>query len=93
MTLNTENQQLKEWHLVWSCEWLLYTLNSFLPQIPINILISFAKALEAGYSKHKNPYHNSIHAADVTQTVHAIMIHTGMMVRDDTIPQRDKFSL
>ncbi|ETE60242.1 Calcium/calmodulin-dependent 3',5'-cyclic nucleotide phosphodiesterase 1A, partial [Ophiophagus hannah] len=48
-------------------------------QIPITILISFAKALEAGYSKHKNPYHNSLHAADVTQTVHAIMIHTGML--------------
>ncbi|XP_058038129.1 dual specificity calcium/calmodulin-dependent 3',5'-cyclic nucleotide phosphodiesterase 1A-like [Ahaetulla prasina] len=48
-------------------------------QIPLTILISFAKALEAGYSKHKNPYHNSLHAADVTQTVHAIMIHTGMM--------------
>ncbi|XP_032070555.1 calcium/calmodulin-dependent 3',5'-cyclic nucleotide phosphodiesterase 1A-like [Thamnophis elegans] len=48
-------------------------------QIPFTILISFAKALEAGYSKHKNPYHNSLHAADVTQTVHALMIHTGMM--------------
>ncbi|XP_013917892.1 PREDICTED: calcium/calmodulin-dependent 3',5'-cyclic nucleotide phosphodiesterase 1A-like [Thamnophis sirtalis] len=48
-------------------------------QIPFTILISFAKALEAGYNKHKNPYHNSLHAADVTQTVHALMIHTGMM--------------
>ncbi|XP_039182239.1 calcium/calmodulin-dependent 3',5'-cyclic nucleotide phosphodiesterase 1A-like isoform X3 [Crotalus tigris] len=48
-------------------------------QIPITVLISFAKALEAGYSKYKNPYHNSLHAADVTQTVHTIMLHTGMM--------------
>ncbi|XP_063173709.1 dual specificity calcium/calmodulin-dependent 3',5'-cyclic nucleotide phosphodiesterase 1A-like isoform X2 [Candoia aspera] len=48
-------------------------------QVPITVLLSFAKALEAGYNKYKNPYHNSLHAADVTQTVHAIMLHTGMM--------------
>lgn len=50
-------------------------------QIPVPNLISFAEALEVGYSKYKNPYHNLIHAADVTQTVHYIMIHTGIMVR------------
>ncbi|XP_032866845.1 calcium/calmodulin-dependent 3',5'-cyclic nucleotide phosphodiesterase 1A isoform X2 [Tyto alba] len=48
-------------------------------KIPIPNLISFAEALEVGYSKYKNPYHNLIHAADVTQTVHYIMIHTGIM--------------
>ncbi|XP_039554728.1 calcium/calmodulin-dependent 3',5'-cyclic nucleotide phosphodiesterase 1A [Passer montanus] len=47
--------------------------------IPVPNLISFAEALEVGYSKYKNPYHNLIHAADVTQTVHYIMIHTGIM--------------
>lgn len=52
------------------------------PQIPVPNLISFAEALEVGYSKYKNPYHNLIHAADVTQTVHYIMIHTGIMVRN-----------
>lgn len=51
-------------------------------QIPVPNLISFAEALEVGYSKYKNPYHNLIHAADVTQTVHYIMIHTGIMVRN-----------
>ncbi|XP_067154615.1 dual specificity calcium/calmodulin-dependent 3',5'-cyclic nucleotide phosphodiesterase 1A isoform X2 [Apteryx mantelli] len=48
-------------------------------KIPVPNLISFAEALEVGYSKYKNPYHNLIHAADVTQTVHYILIHTGIM--------------
>uniref|UniRef100_A0A4X2LQ25 Phosphodiesterase n=1 Tax=Vombatus ursinus TaxID=29139 RepID=A0A4X2LQ25_VOMUR len=48
-------------------------------KIPVSCLISFAEALEVGYSKYKNPYHNLIHAADVTQTVHYILLHTGIM--------------
>ncbi|XP_003791507.1 calcium/calmodulin-dependent 3',5'-cyclic nucleotide phosphodiesterase 1A [Otolemur garnettii] len=48
-------------------------------KIPVSCLIAFAEALEVGYSKHKNPYHNLIHAADVSQTVHYIMLHTGIM--------------
>ncbi|KAM7153321.1 dual specificity calcium/calmodulin-dependent 3',5'-cyclic nucleotide phosphodiesterase 1A isoform 2-T2 [Macrochelys suwanniensis] len=48
-------------------------------KIPVPSLISFSEALEVGYSKYKNPYHNLIHAADVTQTVHYIMLHTGIM--------------
>ncbi|XP_048343543.1 LOW QUALITY PROTEIN: calcium/calmodulin-dependent 3',5'-cyclic nucleotide phosphodiesterase 1B-like [Sphaerodactylus townsendi] len=36
-------------------------------------------ALEAGYGKYKNPYHNQIHAADVTQTVHCFLLRTGMV--------------
>lgn len=38
------------------------------------------EALEVGYSKHKNPYHNLMHAADVTQTVHYLLLKTGMVV-------------
>uniref|UniRef100_M3XT07 Dual specificity calcium/calmodulin-dependent 3',5'-cyclic nucleotide phosphodiesterase 1A n=1 Tax=Mustela putorius furo TaxID=9669 RepID=M3XT07_MUSPF len=49
-------------------------------KIPVSCLISFAEGLEVGYSKYKNPYHNLIHAADVTQTVHYIMLHTGIMM-------------
>ncbi|XP_040531783.1 calcium/calmodulin-dependent 3',5'-cyclic nucleotide phosphodiesterase 1A isoform X5 [Gallus gallus] len=52
-------------------------LNRF--KIPVPNLITFAETLEVGYSKYKNPYHNLIHAADVTQTVHYILIHTGIM--------------
>ncbi|XP_038607195.1 calcium/calmodulin-dependent 3',5'-cyclic nucleotide phosphodiesterase 1A isoform X3 [Tachyglossus aculeatus] len=48
-------------------------------KIPVSCLISFAEALEVGYSKFKNPYHNLVHAADVTQTVHYILLHTGLM--------------
>ncbi|XP_071977675.1 dual specificity calcium/calmodulin-dependent 3',5'-cyclic nucleotide phosphodiesterase 1A isoform X1 [Engystomops pustulosus] len=48
-------------------------------KIPVACLVSFVEALEIGYSKYKNPYHNLIHAADVTQTVHYIMLHTGIM--------------
>ncbi|XP_017333906.1 dual specificity calcium/calmodulin-dependent 3',5'-cyclic nucleotide phosphodiesterase 1A isoform X1 [Ictalurus punctatus] len=48
-------------------------------KIPISALVSFVEALEVGYSKHKNPYHNLIHAADVTQTVHYFLLKTGMV--------------
>uniref|UniRef100_A0A5F8H8U2 Phosphodiesterase n=1 Tax=Monodelphis domestica TaxID=13616 RepID=A0A5F8H8U2_MONDO len=48
-------------------------------KIPVSSLISLAEALEVGYNKYKNPYHNLIHAADVTQTVHYILLRTGLM--------------
>ncbi|XP_005862993.2 PREDICTED: calcium/calmodulin-dependent 3',5'-cyclic nucleotide phosphodiesterase 1C isoform X3 [Myotis brandtii] len=47
-------------------------------KIPISALVSFVEALEVGYSKHKNPYHNLVHAADVTQTVHYLLYKTGV---------------
>ncbi|XP_034429180.1 calcium/calmodulin-dependent 3',5'-cyclic nucleotide phosphodiesterase 1A isoform X1 [Hippoglossus hippoglossus] len=48
-------------------------------RIPVQALVQFVDALENGYSKHRNPYHNLIHAADVTQTAHFLMLHTGLM--------------
>ncbi|XP_030065700.1 dual specificity calcium/calmodulin-dependent 3',5'-cyclic nucleotide phosphodiesterase 1A isoform X2 [Microcaecilia unicolor] len=48
-------------------------------KIPVSCLVSFVESLEVGYSKYKNPYHNLVHAADVTQTVHYILLHTGIM--------------
>uniref|UniRef100_UPI00358E5078 dual specificity calcium/calmodulin-dependent 3',5'-cyclic nucleotide phosphodiesterase 1A-like n=1 Tax=Myxine glutinosa TaxID=7769 RepID=UPI00358E5078 len=48
-------------------------------KIPISSLVPFVEALEAGYSKHRNPYHNLVHAADVTQTVHCLLLRTGLM--------------
>ncbi|XP_068197629.1 dual specificity calcium/calmodulin-dependent 3',5'-cyclic nucleotide phosphodiesterase 1A isoform X2 [Antennarius striatus] len=48
-------------------------------KIPISAVVSFIEALEVGYSKHKNPYHNLMHAADVTQTVHYLLLKTGMV--------------
>ncbi|XP_035283869.1 calcium/calmodulin-dependent 3',5'-cyclic nucleotide phosphodiesterase 1A isoform X2 [Anguilla anguilla] len=48
-------------------------------KIPISAVVSFIEALEVGYSKYKNPYHNLMHAADVTQTVHYLLLKTGMV--------------
>lgn len=50
------------------------------PQIPTVFLMSLLDALEAGYGKYKNPYHNQIHAADVTQTVHCFLLRSSMVV-------------
>lgn len=52
------------------------------PQIPGAFLTSLLEALESGYGKFRNPYHNQVHAADVTQTVHCFLLRTGMLVRD-----------
>ncbi|XP_071754578.1 uncharacterized protein pde1a [Centroberyx gerrardi] len=48
-------------------------------RVPVQALVQFVEALESGYSKHRNPYHNLTHAADVTQTAHFLMLHTGLM--------------
>lgn len=41
---------------------------------------NFLEAVEAGYSKYKNPYHNLVHAADVLQTTYNIINSAGLMV-------------
>lgn len=51
------------------------------PQIPTVFLTTLLDALETGYGKYRNPYHNQVHAADVTQTVHCFLLRTGMLVR------------
>ncbi|KAK2144659.1 hypothetical protein LSH36_739g01001 [Paralvinella palmiformis] len=47
-------------------------------KINTQILESFLIKLEEGYSKYKNPYHNLVHAADVTQTTHHIVSQSGL---------------
>lgn len=42
-------------------------------KINTSVLDTFLLALEAGYSKYKNPYHNLVHGGDVAQTVHTIL--------------------
>ncbi|GFR63067.1 phosphodiesterase, partial [Elysia marginata] len=42
-------------------------------KINTQMLESFLFALETGYSKNKNPYHNLMHGADVAQTVHFVL--------------------
>lgn len=47
-------------------------------QIQTNTLKNFLTQIECGYAKHKNPYHNNLHAADVTQTVHYMLWQAGL---------------
>ncbi|XP_039949756.1 calcium/calmodulin-dependent 3',5'-cyclic nucleotide phosphodiesterase 1 isoform X1 [Bactrocera tryoni] len=39
----------------------------------------FLNRVEEGYCRYRNPYHNNIHAADVTQTTHYVLCQTGLM--------------
>ncbi|KAJ3601787.1 hypothetical protein NHX12_029551 [Muraenolepis orangiensis] len=55
-----------------------YGLNSRF-KIPISCLAEFLASLERGYSKHNNPYHSHVHAADVTQTLHCLLLRTGLV--------------
>ncbi|OZC08947.1 Calcium/calmodulin-dependent 3',5'-cyclic nucleotide phosphodiesterase 1B family protein [Onchocerca flexuosa] len=46
-------------------------------KIPVQTLENYIAALEVGYSKHNNPYHNIVHAADVTVSSHFMLSQTG----------------
>ena len=50
-------------------------------QISKSALDCFLLKLEAGYSKFGNPYHNLLHAADVTQTANVVLGQSGLLVR------------
>ena len=39
----------------------------------------FLNRVEEGYCRYRNPYHNNLHAADVTQTMHHMLCQTGLM--------------
>lgn len=41
---------------------------------------NFMSQVLHGYVRHKNPYHNDLHAADVTQTVHYMLCQQGLAV-------------
>uniref|UniRef100_A0A915E7J1 Phosphodiesterase n=1 Tax=Ditylenchus dipsaci TaxID=166011 RepID=A0A915E7J1_9BILA len=58
----------------------LFNRYGFLERFKINyqILENYLLALEAGYSRHNNPYHNTVYAADVTQTSHFMLSQTGL---------------
>lgn len=47
-------------------------------KIQTGVLKNFLQQIELGYTKHKNPYHNNLHAADVTQTVHYMLWQAGL---------------
>nr|CAD7260416.1 unnamed protein product [Timema shepardi] len=47
--------------------------------VPPVTLETFLNKVEEGYCRHRNPYHNNLHAADVAQTVHYMLCQTGLM--------------
>ena len=49
-------------------------------KVPPTVLESFLGRVEEGYCRHRNPYHNNLHAADVAQTMHYVLCRTGLMV-------------
>ena len=55
-------------------------LGACVTQIGAGTLDAFLARLEQGYSKHCNPYHNLLHAADVAQTLHHIISKTSLSV-------------
>ncbi|KAI4478428.1 hypothetical protein M0804_012082 [Polistes exclamans] len=48
-------------------------------KVPPAVLECFLGRIEEGYCRHRNPYHNNLHAADVAQTMHYILCQTGLM--------------
>ncbi|XP_072758368.1 dual specificity calcium/calmodulin-dependent 3',5'-cyclic nucleotide phosphodiesterase 1 isoform X6 [Anoplolepis gracilipes] len=48
-------------------------------KVPPAVLECFLGKVEEGYCRHRNPYHNNLHAADVAQTMHYILCQTGLM--------------
>ncbi|XP_015520220.1 calcium/calmodulin-dependent 3',5'-cyclic nucleotide phosphodiesterase 1 isoform X2 [Neodiprion lecontei] len=48
-------------------------------KVPPSVLESFLVRIEEGYCRHRNPYHNNLHAADVAQTMHYVLCQTGLM--------------
>jgi hypothetical protein len=61
-------------------------------QVGIPILENFLVRLQQGYSKYGNPYHNLVHAADVTQTMHYVISRSGLSVRKKQITENCFFS-
>ncbi|CDW53862.1 calcium:calmodulin dependent 3',5' cyclic [Trichuris trichiura] len=48
-------------------------------KIPLVKFEAFLSKLQQGYCKHNNPYHNMVHAADVTQTAHWLLAQSGLV--------------
>ncbi|KAA0193102.1 Phosphodiesterase [Fasciolopsis buskii] len=64
-------------------------INKF--QINTTSLESFFIQLEIGYSKYGNPYHNLVHAADVMQTCHMVLLMNEL--RQNWLTDLDVFAL
>jgi calcium/calmodulin-dependent 3',5'-cyclic nucleotide phosphodiesterase len=49
-------------------------------QIQNLVMQNFLEAMEGGYSKYNNPYHNLVHSTDVLQTTYHMLNNAGLMV-------------
>lgn len=47
-------------------------------RVPIDVLNNFCTEMEIGYQLFENQYHNNVHAADVLQTIHHMLIFPGL---------------
>ncbi len=59
---------------------LLFIFIYFCKQIQNLVMQNFLEAVEIGYSKYKNPYHNLVHAADVLQSTYFLLNNAELMV-------------
>ncbi|KAI6178565.1 Phosphodiesterase [Aphelenchoides besseyi] len=75
-----ELNELTDGHALKYVGFELFNRYGFLERFKINyqILENYLLALEAGYSRHNNSYHDVRHAADVTQTAHYMLSQTGL---------------
>lgn len=48
-------------------------------KVPPQTLETFLTRIEEGYCRFRNPYHNNMHGADIAQTVHHMLVSTGLM--------------
>lgn len=71
--------KLTEGHTLFITGYTLFLRYDLINKFNIDekVLINFLQEVEAGY--HPNPYHNAMHAADVTQVMHYIITKGGLM--------------
>ncbi|PAV72834.1 hypothetical protein WR25_19005 [Diploscapter pachys] len=72
--------EISEGHALKFVAYQLFNVYGFMDRfkIPLSAMDNFFHALEIGYLKHNNPYHNVVHAADVTQSSHFMLSQTGL---------------
>ncbi|GMT29386.1 hypothetical protein PFISCL1PPCAC_20683, partial [Pristionchus fissidentatus] len=72
--------ELSEGHALKYVAFELFNRYGFMDRfkIPFSALECYLSALEVGYSKHNNPYHNVMHSADVSQSSHFMLSQTGL---------------
>ena len=57
---------------------LLHLLTNYFVKIPASTFNVYMSKIEEGYRHFDNPYQNSCHGADVGQTIHYIIVNSGL---------------